>query len=1744
MTEAGGAEITPNTGPDAALPDAPQKGMSPYATGAGGVTFERKVAVTYLAHLLVGDGAAELGDERHVISVAFQQAPHHPVDDLVVTAARADEAEPSLILAVAVRRAPNLVRSDEPTRKLIRDFVGAVINTRADGPEHRFALVVAGPQVQAEQLASLTGLAVDQMNAMAFFGLVRTPNKFSADIRARLDQIEGLVKQALADLGVTNPAPALVQQRTWELLARLTVLMPRLETPDETDWATIVNSLVSVARGGDLAGALRLRDRLVALADEYPPKAATVDLTVLRRGAHTALDSSVRRHQHGWRALGHLNERALSSVHDHITAGDGARSVHVDRRDLATPVIAAAAAGSAVVVHGESGVGKSALVLTATASAASVDSDAAQVVCINLRHLPGTTLEFESLLRCPLATLLAELSSPRRVLIIDGADAVGEGMLEQFRYLVDAARSAHVGVIAITSSENKQVVRDTIAERFGDEIAERAVPGLTDPQVDEVVEIFAELANLAENQRSRELLRRPVVIDLLVRGGISDLPLSDADAMEQVWLGLVRRHERSDRGTPDARSFAMLRLASLALFGGDPLDAVEAIHPTALDGLRRDGVLRTPVDDPFRIGPEFAHEEVRRYAVARLLLADTVPTAKLLKAGVPRWALSAARLACQARLAALDTPANPFAGRFARLQAAFDALVDAGYGERWGDVPGEALLTLGEPDRVLREAWVNLRAENDKGLRRLARLVDQRLRDENGLVRMAAVEPLVKALLDDDTPWSAGEHVEDILRDWLRAHVIANTPADDPLRVRLRDRLVTACAAADRRLAEERAATTAARAARSPQEIEDERQFMEPNRPLFTEIGYTRRRRRQRPEIPREITDEIVVELLALLGPDLGEDGETILRRIGHGGPSWLAPAVEELLTGRALAAYRRGLLADLTEAYYIDEEEDGSGFHEDGIRGHHSRSFGITTPLAAWYRGSFAPLFQTDFRDGVAVLNRMLNHAARARARTLAGLNRGYGAPLNDDDLGEYRSEFDITGSRRLYIGDGHVWLWYRGTGVGPYPCVSALQALERVCDQVIEIGWPIKNVVATLLDGCENLAMLSFVVGLLVRHMERADRMLDPYLAYPIIWDHEFRRVVSESSGLAANSDGIVRAERRSWSMREVAMYLVVGADDARAAELQAVGELLVENARREILGARPQHVGLDDAASVDAERGETAALDEQLAPVRAWASALDRDTYQTRRTDTGLLIQSTPPDEVVQALQRSNEDVQRAQEATRLIVRYCIQPKKGMAEDVPADELAADLTAARDLLANPSGRSPGDHWDTPTAVAAAALSAHLRRGIALPDDLLVFATDTVLQVGGGDASPRTYESEVEYYEQGADRSAARTLPLLLLPSAVPLVALLDDSNGSAAHERVIAAGTNLARAVAYEVRLHLARGLDRVWQVPCTEGRICHHELALQLALESMRDCVFGEWDRDTGRRRTLLLDDPIEDALGETPDKAIYFSRLDAAIRALAPAAVAQICVSARARAVLDTALAAQRRSLLAYERDMDQRGTHALISARAILTLTADGDHGLLYDHIECVADAPILLGRFLQALSSAAEEASERAATARSVWPEIVIRVLELNESGRSPFNDRHFGDRTLAALLPNAASEVSYLYRELDGDPIVWWDPLGWREVVERWLMVATGRPGCVDQLISFLSAVRVDDQVRTGLPWVATLVLANPEHVSRRSFLLTTWLIESRAAATDAGLQAEWQRVVDALVVAGVSRLAPYSE
>ena len=1728
----------------------PPAGTSPYSTGGGGFTLERRVAVRYLALLLKGRGAAELGDGRVVANVAFQQAPEWAVDDLVISAARAGEVEPSMSLMLAVRRAPKLTARNAKARELVRQFVRAAAQQSDSETECRWGLVVAGEQTHAAELKKLADLAQAQMDSARFYELIETPRKFRKGVVQRLDHLRRLVKRALEDLGAENPDDGLIRQRTWELLCGLEVLMPRFESPDETDWAAVLNDLTGVAAGLDLDGASRLRDRLVELASSYSPKAASIDRKLLRRDTHAALDRESRHHADAWQRLDDLDHRARSSVRDSIQTDD--RVVRLDRSDAVAGLSDALTSAQAVVVSGESGVGKSALAVLSISAAA--DAGTTQVLCINLRRVPALMIEFESALGCPLGTLLAEISEPQRVLVIDGAEAAAEGSQDTLCGLLDAALANDVKIVLVVANETKQAVRDRLVERFGNDVAEYAVAALTDSELGQIIETFPELGDLYESSRSRDLLRRPVVVDLLVRSGVHGTPLTEADAMNEVWHGLVRRRGVSDRGNPDARVHALLRLADRDLRGSDPLTALGQVDHAAVAGLRRDGILTSSESDQFAIGPGFAHDELRRYAIARLLLGSGDIASTLNEMGAPRWSLSAVRLACQASLAATDTPEHPATGRFDRMQTSFDSLVDAGHGRRWADAPGEALLTLADPSVVLADAWDYLRSDDSVGLRRLARLVDQRLRDANGLVGVSSVEPIIALLLRDNAPWEAGSFVEGLLRDWLHGLIFSRTAAGYPLRVRLRELLVENCAAGERRLAERQQAQAAARARRTPEQAEQDRLLLQRNRHLLTEIGRGGPEPRQRPQVSEEITNKTVVELLALVGPDLGDDGASILRRVARDAPARLAPALEEFLTDWALSAFGRGLLAELTEAYYIDSDYgDAVPLNSmwDGVRRHRARRSSLFE-LCGPHRGPFMALLQADFRAGVAVLNRLLNHAARVQARILARSGQDPWISPVESDLDPSQIELDIAGESRLYVGDTHVWRWRSGGWVanGPYPCISALQALEIVCDQLLESGAAIDQIVSTLLSGCENIAVASVSYGLLVRHLESAGRLLDPFLVQPTIWHFEFSRCAGEAPNRPVGSGDLVAAERRSWTPREVVMALVLGADGSRMAELRDLGDRLLDNATREIRAARPADRSADDP---EANR----LIEEELAAAKAWASLFDRDTYRAELKQDALFIRAEPPAEVAAALQGTAAERERMEEESRLLLRYDERLGDEDISSLTAADLSSDLETARRLLEQPSSVGLRSPMDAPALVAAAALEAHLTRNIDISEEDVTFAAEMVPGVIDDTDSRQHFEFVGSFFEQGADLSAARALPLLLLPDAAPLLARLQDRTGAMNQGRMVQVGLNLARSVPDEVRMRLARGLDHLWAAPCaTRGR-CHHEDGWLLATETMRDCVLGDWIPGSDSRQIEILDDPLDESLAGIDGDSIQFMRLDAAIRALAPAAAASICISDQAGKLLPTLLSAQRRAMLSYacngsgegnvviiSGDIDERSTHTLVAARALLTLDRDGRDAALSDFLDDYADSPRLLAKLVTAISAAGEESPERAAAAREVWPTLTRRVLELRSAGHDLSGDWRSGDSVLDALIPTPATTVHFLYRETESEPIHWWQPLTLRVEIEELLATGDTSPWCPNRLIEFLQAVDTDDQARLGLPWIQPLVSADPDNVCTYSPLLRRWLPEIQHAAATVGLQNVWQAIVDDLVVVGDIELAPYSE
>jgi hypothetical protein len=101
--------------------------------------------------------------------------------------------------------------------------------------------------------------------------------------------------------------------------------------------------------------------------------------------------------------------------------------------------------------------------------------------------------------------------------------------------------------------------------------------------------------------------------------------------------------------------------------------------------------------------------------------------------------------------------------------------------------------------------------------------------------------------------------------------------------------------------------------------------------------------------------------------------------------------------------------------------------------------------------------------------------------------------------------------------------------------------------------------------------------------------------------------------------------------------------------------------------------------------------------------------------------------------------------------------------------------------------------------------------------------------------------------------------------------------------------------------------------------------------------------------------------------------IYVGKLDVAIRACGAAASADSCVRIRAGELLSALLGAQRRALL-KEPGYDDRRSHTLVAARALLQLAGVGEDQPWRSHtVAYVADAQ-LLQWLLAAFAAAAEE--------------------------------------------------------------------------------------------------------------------------------------------------------------------------
>lgn len=1521
--------------------------------------------------------------------------------------------------------------------------------------EVRLGLAVSGRFGPAAQLAELTEVARRQQSAADFEVAVNAPQAHTRVVRDRLTNTKDVVKAAL-EASSRNADSQTVVETTWSMLKALYVLQEELEGDTASGVTAIVSRLQSLASSPSRAS--ELHRRLVEVAGQGGIRAAAIDRAMLRRELRSFGQLGASRDFAAYRSRIESLETALLQRTDRSIPrwgeGDAFRLARSELVEELTAKIREAPNGRVLLLRGEPDVGKSALALDAVDVIRSAGGSA---IVLSLRDLPQDVLQFGSLVGASPADLLSSAATgPDSLLLLDGAEVIQERDEQVLPSLLTAAASVGLVTVLVARDDATGALRELVKRLGLGEPDEQTVAAISADESSSLLEAMPELAPLASGPRAAWLFRRLGIVDQIVRSAIREgrLPSSiqtEAEVAQMFWSACVRNSEQVVGGVaPDDRDIAVTAVAR-SLLG----TSVTIPTGTALVALRSDGILlRRDSTTAWRTTDAFSSDVIRDFALATVLVRDGL--ALLIESSGPRWAIRAVRLYGQARLgAAIQSGDQALLEAWETAQAEFDRLASA-HGARWNEVLWEAVLSAGWSDQLLSAIAPVLQSETSL-LKAALNCVKLRF------AFAGAADPIVGApLLDwilDNCDFSQvftsyrDEDTREFILSWLKGLARREVSGEDIealrlSRVRLRALL------------------------------------------LDLDPGYQAR--------------EEWLECLGLLGGDADAVSRQALVDFAQQRPAFLAPLVESFDVANSLATHDAALLVELAEAYYIEQPKHspwGSSSLDDGIR--HHRSGGFRSPMAAWYLGPFWNLLNGDFNLGLGLIDKMLDHGARGRLAVLDDLGRRREPRESRADEG---LELDLLGlGPRTYLGDAHVWSWYRGSSVGPYPCMSALFALERMLDAFVRADIPIRLVATRVLRDASTLASAGLVCGFLVRHLDQVTDELDEYLAQPEIWQLEIGRVVSEGTlhVQGADPEGIDGKERRTWTPHSIASHLVVMAmtsgDSEALARLKAVGDRLL------------------DAAGGD----------EAPAFVRQWVANFDPSTYSFTEVEGGLLVEVNPGEEVERELAEGREHSALIQEMYRLQNRYRLRQlipyRVDFAESPSESELVADYEAALRVQEGLPDE-PLDGVRSALSVVAAAVLEAAAVGSVIPDGSFAWSVDLLI-----DAALNPYEgsssSWASMFSWGSDRTAAFALPSALV------------SPGMTAENRLVDALVAGMSSRFVEVRRYAAEGIRRVLHDCGTNGSTCEtHELLWSAVEAGARSIALGPWDQTTGRRGIETIDGDLLAELPKISAENLMLPHLMPACVAAVEAASNSTCVSERAAQLAPVLLDAYgRAACYSAENDYGERDEWRAAVTASVIRMAGEDVAPAVLEMVDRLQPAPRAFSNLLKDLQLVATYESEVPASLTTVWPTLMARAIDrLGEEWDS--SERHARESLIEEMVPSP--RPSSFPGNFDDDLArarTHWFPI--ESVADRmddWLKLAHGEMSCVDQLVGFLEAQPIDVQVNPGLAWVRTLVVGDDGTALTSGFLLVGWLTRLREARqSEIRSSADYRAVVDALVL-----------
>jgi hypothetical protein len=1287
---------------------------SPELTGGAGFTFEDRVAAIYLTALIGESGAAGLRGDR-VVAVELQRAAFgQPLDDLIVSATLQDGSSARLGLQVKRSLTVSAAESNTDFREVVAKAWATI---KADDFRHEFdrvgvaaGSVADGPKRAAQAVFEWARLSPTADDFEARFG----PGIANDRHRRTRDAFFAALQAA---------DPAATQEDLRRLFASFQLITFDLLHEGATDEASAVSLLRTYLAPGDAGRADDVFVRLAHIAQESAGAAGQFSRPSLLARLRTRFKFTPAASFRG--DLAKLEDEARLAIAE---IDDSVEGHHIPRPRLADRVAEAQSKRRFVQISGLPGAGKS-VVLRGLVEAALATGP---VIFLKADRLQGKGWAgYAAALRLETPRLIDILLEVGAVgtatLFIDGLDRVEVEhrtiVNDHLNLLAQAPELAEWRVVATVRDNGLEPLRTWLSPRWlanGPVLVDVSV--FDDAEAEALAQARPNLRGLLFGPRKlRELTRRPFHLSVIAHVPNPAAIASEVDLIEAWWRG-------GGYDAPDERVGDRQRaLLNLAWEGARTLGrrmGVGAAPSAPLAELRSDGVIRE-VRSGHTVA--FAHDIYFEWAFLHLLVDRGDAWPEVLSAvGEPPVLGRTVELLAQ--LYFREPPA--WASHLAGLEGLG---LRSQWTRAWMLGPfGSA----GFEDQAAQMTAAAFDGDQPRLMKLAVWLQAEKTRPNPGIVQRAVGSDDVQGTLRiaDQLAWPSDFEAWGRFIDWLVAHkgqIWAAATAD----------VVSVFEVWQYAVAELPNPRSKAILHLVNEWLEDIEARRHQEDPRNYDMG--------RWSGMRGSLDELEKRLRALLlraGKAYPELVRAYLGRVRAKEPLARAAFEEVLSYSRVLAGVLPAELSGYVLAQLLGELPDEA---EARIAADPDRfMFGRGNNLFEWqqlsierdghFLGSPTPLqepfhslFQTAPDQARRLVAAICNHAIRAW-RQLHGLGIDYSArplPL----------VLNLPWGDQTFWGDDQVYTWFRGVW-GPDATKGALMALERWAMAQLESGRPLDQVLQEALEGHESAGVLGIAVSMMLTArtptsagaaIVSSARLWKWDLAR---WQHD-RGMNPNTIGMALSNDiegrkALLASNAlpiRQWSLRDLAMFFVLGADTPLAESVQAAIQAFKDNPPVDF------QEQLDDPAQLaDARRtGEI------------WSRRGDPANYEVKQTAAGdaVVIAHTNPHQndpdVIEITERSRAMNDAA--GLQLWANDCFK-QNGVSDRMSLDEAVAVARRMDQPGLFEQAQEIGLGSMTRSGVAGVAAAA--LRFADLGEGDRVWARDVV------DRAARTAESSTEPY------------------------------------------------------------------------------------------------------------------------------------------------------------------------------------------------------------------------------------------------------------------------------------------------------------------------------------------------------------------------------------------------------------